>query len=415
MSGLAGRRVVVAGAGLAGISAALECARLGARVTLLERRSRLGGLTWSFAHGDLTFDNGQHVYLACCDQYQRFLTEIGAAGDVVAPRPLDIPVVAPGRSGPVVGRLRRRDLPVPLHLAGSLMRYPHISLASRLNLGRALLGLARLDLDDPALDRITFGEWLAARGQAADAVAAVWDLITIPTVNLPASDASLSVAAMVMKTGLLSNSAAADIGWSRVPLGQLHGERAAAALATAGVTVHREVRVLAVALSESGVWEVATSDGPLEADAVVVALPHEEAAAVVPSSLAAVRGQWSDLGSSAIVDVHLVFDRRVMPWDLMAAHRSDIQWVFDRSDSSGLNALHPGQQYLAVSLSAADHLVPVRPSTILASTLDSLRALLPAMSDARLVDSLVTKERRATFAPRPGTATLRPPATTAMP
>jgi squalene-associated FAD-dependent desaturase len=415
MSALTGRHVIVAGAGLAGLSAALECARMGARVTVLERRSRLGGLTWSFVHGDLTFDNGQHVYLACCDQYQRFLREIGAAGDVVTPRPLDVPVVAPGPSGPLVGRLRRRDLPVPLHLAGSLMRYPHVSLSSRLKLGRALVGLARLDLDDPALDRITFGDWLAARGQGADAVAAVWDLITIPTVNLPASDASLAAAAMVMKTGLLSGPGAADIGWSRVPLGQLHGERASAALASAGVTVHRDVRVLAVSLSESGVWEVATSDGPLDAEAVVVALPHEEAASVVPASVAPERERWSALGSSAIVDVHLVFDRKVMPWELMAGHRSDIQWVFDRSDSSGLRELRPGQQYLAVSLSAADHLLPIRPEAILASTMDSLQSLLPPVGAARLVDSLVTKERRATFAARPGTADIRPPAATALP
>jgi NADPH-dependent 2,4-dienoyl-CoA reductase/sulfur reductase-like enzyme len=45
-SGLVGRHVVVVGAGLAGLSAALECADLGARVTVLERQRRLGGLTW---------------------------------------------------------------------------------------------------------------------------------------------------------------------------------------------------------------------------------------------------------------------------------------------------------------------------------------------------------------------------------
>jgi len=37
------RRVAVVGGGLAGITAALDCARAGAQVTLLESRPRLGG------------------------------------------------------------------------------------------------------------------------------------------------------------------------------------------------------------------------------------------------------------------------------------------------------------------------------------------------------------------------------------
>ena len=417
---LAGRHVAVVGGGLAGLAAALEAGDRGARVTLLERRRRLGGLTWSFRHSDPTtggmwVDNGQHVYLACCDAYLRFLDRIGAAGDVVAPRPLDVPVLAPGPtpgSAPVAGRLRRRSLPVPLHLAPALLAYPHITTADRLRLGRALLGLARLNLDDPALDRQTFGSWLTAHGQSPTAIEAVWDLITIPTVNLPAAEASLATAAMVFKTGLLSSSGAADIGWSRVPLGDLHGERAGRALARAGATVRTEVRVDAVRPAGAG-WEVLTAGGPVEADAVVVALPHEEAVAVVPADTVAGQDRWTDLGSSGIVDVHLVFDRRVTTEEMLAGHRSPIQWVFDRTSSSGLSvppggAGGGGPQYLAVSLSAADHLLGERPEILVERTVTELGRLLPAVAGARLTDSLVTKERRATFRAAPGSAALRP-------
>ncbi len=142
-----------------------------------------------------------------------------------------------------MGRLRRSALPPPLHLLGSFMRYPHISGRDRLKLGRAVLALRRIDLDDPSLDEQSFGEWLAARGQSPAAVAAVWDLITIPTVNLPASEASLAMAAKVFKTGLLSDARAADIGWSRVPLDHLHGQRAAEALRRIGVDVRTATRV----------------------------------------------------------------------------------------------------------------------------------------------------------------------------
>ncbi|HSS10997.1 MAG TPA: FAD-dependent oxidoreductase, partial [Acidimicrobiales bacterium] len=54
-------RVIVVGGGLAGMAAALASADAGAHVTVVERRARLGGLTWSFQHRDLWYDNGQHV------------------------------------------------------------------------------------------------------------------------------------------------------------------------------------------------------------------------------------------------------------------------------------------------------------------------------------------------------------------
>ena len=409
---MTGRHVAVVGGGLAGLAAALESADLGARVTLLERQRRLGGLTWSFERDGIWMDNGQHVYLSCCDAYLRFLDRIGAGGDVEPPRPLDIPVVAPGAAGPVVGRLRRNGLPVPLHLAGSLLRYPHLGWGDRLQLGRALAGLARLDLDDPALDGITFGEWLHRHGQSDAAVAAVWDLITVPTVNLPAAEASLAAAAMVFKTGVLGSTTAVDMGWSRVPLGRLHGDRAAAALTRSGVEVLTGVRVAGVGEHPGGGWEVLTPDGPMGADAVVIALPHEEAAAVVPAAAAPDREAWAGLGSSAVVDVHLVFDRPVTGWEVMTGHDSPVQWVFDRTAASGLGSVHPGRQYLAVSLSAADHLLSAKPEALIASTVAALARLLPAVTAAALVDSVVTKERRATFRAAPGSGRLRPaPAT----
>lgn len=412
MSGglLSGRHVAVVGGGLAGLAAALEAADMGARVTLVERQRRLGGLTWSFERDGIWLDNGQHVHLSCCDAYLRFIDRIGGTADLEPARPLDVPVVAPGPSGPVVGRLRRRDLPVPLHLAGSLLRYPHLGLAARLALGRALGGLARLDLDDPGLDRVTFGEWLKAKGQSPEAIAAVWDLITVPTVNLPAAEASLAAAAMVFKTGVLGGRDALDLGWSRVPLGRLHGDRAGAALARAGVEVHTATRVERVTRNPEGGWRLETAGGPIWADRAVVALPHEEAAEVVPPGLGPDPMVWSQLGSSAVVDVHLFFDRPVTDWAVMAGHASDVQWVFDRTAPSGLDRLHPGRQYLAVSLSAADRLLGIRPEALVAATVEALGRLLPRVAGASLLDSMVTKERRATFRAVPGTARLRPPA-----
>ena len=413
------------GGGLAGIAAALECADSGARVILIERRRNLGGLTWSFRHGDVWIDNGQHVFLRCCDEYLRFLARIGGTSDVEIPGSLDVPVVSPGNGGPpVVGRLRRTNLPAPLHLAGSLLRYPHLNMVDRLRLSRAVAALRKLRLDDPSLDEETFGTWLTRHHQSDESVKAVWDLITVPTVNLPAAQASLAMAAKVFKTGLLEQRSAADIGWSRVPLGRLHGEHAARALESAGVDVRLGERILGVRPypsvddgQQSG-FAVLGDGWQIDADAVIVALPHDEAVNVLPPGAIPDQDRISHLGYSAIVDIHLVYDRPVTAWPFMAAVNSPVQWVFDRTVSSGLaeqdrisksGEKRSGQkrQYLAVSISAADGLLGRRPEDLISWIGTEVQRLLPSTRHARILDSLVTKERKATFAAKPGTARLR--------
>jgi squalene-associated FAD-dependent desaturase len=413
---------VVVGGGLAGMAAALDCADAGARVTLLERRNRLGGLTWSFRHADRWIDNGQHVFLRCCDEYLSFLHRIGAAADVEVTERLDIPVVAPPAvpgGTPRLGRLRRSDLPAPLHLTGALLGYPHLSVADRLGLGRAVWSLRRLRLGDPALDEETFGSWLARHGQSPAAVTALWDLITVPTVNLPAAEASLAMAAKVFQTGLLTETAAADIGWSRVPLGHLHGERGAVALGKAGVDVYLGTQVERIDPAgppgDRRGFAVRTPDGNLEADAVITAVPHDVAGAVLPAGAFPGQGRLQELGFSPIVDVHLVFDRVVTRWALMAGLQSPVQWVFDRTESSGLTSTPGGPQYVAVSVSAADEMLARRPEDLARLITAELGRLLPEVARAEVLDSLVTKERNATFRARPGTAALRPGPRTAWP
>jgi hydroxysqualene dehydroxylase len=430
--------VVVVGAGLAGLSAGLACLDAGARVTLIERRRRLGGLTWSFEHDGHWVDNGQHVFLRCCSAYQNFLRRIGSDGDVEMQDRMDITVLRPGRGPrrPRQARLWRLDLPAPLHLGPALLAYRLLSRRDRLRLGLAALPLRSLDLDDPALDDQTFGAWLARHGQSPVAIANLWDLITIPTINLPAAETSLAMGAMVFQTGLLTDAGAADIGWSRLPLGHLHGERARAALTRAGATliIGERVRRIDPVDTEpcstvpseaagthlspaqdrpSAGFAVRTEDRTIDADAVVVAVPHEEAASVLPPGSFAQQSRVSELGNSPIVDIHLRYDRPVTDLPFAAAVGTRAQWIFDRTVASGLA---PGQcQYLAISISAADGEVGRHPERLAGDIAAEISRVLPAAADAKLTDTLVTKERYATWRAAPGTAALRPGPSSAYP
>ncbi|MFE0473589.1 hydroxysqualene dehydroxylase HpnE [Streptomyces sp. NPDC058947] len=404
-----GRHTVVVGGGLAGVTTALALADAGVRVTLLEGRPRLGGLAFSFQRGDLTVDNGQHVYLRCCTAYRWFLDRIEGASLAPLQDRLDVPVVDLARpAGRRLGRLRRDALPVPLHLGRSLATYPHLSLAERARVGRAALALQGLDLADPALDTRDFGSWLAAHGQSARAVEALWDLVGVATLNAVASEASLQLAAMVFKTGLLSDPGAADIGWARVPLGDLHDRLARKALDSAGVRTEVRTRVGSVSRNENGGWSVEVPGERLDADAVVLAVPQREAHDLLPRDALDAPGRLLEIGTAPILNVHVVYDRRVLTHPFLTALGTPVQWVFDRTEASGLRS----GQYLALSQSAAQDEIDAPVAVLRERYLPELERLLPLTRGAEVKDFFVTRERTATFAPAPGVGRLRPGART---
>ena len=533
-------RVAVVGGGLAGITAAIALAEAGAAVTLLEARPRLGGATCSFARDGLTVDTGQHIYLGCCTAYRGLLDKLGMTAHAPIQGRFDVTVLAPGsRSAgsagttpptPRRGRLRRTALPGPLHMLPALGWYPFLSLTERASVSRPALAMRRVDPAAPAVDEQRFGDWLAARGQSDRARRALWDLFTVSALNIAGDDASLSLAATVVKTGLLGKNNAADIGVPALPLGELHGDAGATLLAKLGARVLLGAKVSAIESTVSPTSPTSpvgplvssnpvdptssvspfVSSNPAEptspvsprfrirlgrpidptdpadptaadateipADAVVLAVPHEAAARLIPPGAlpdATVAG-WSGLGASPIVNVHVIYDRPVTDLPFAAAVDSPVQWVFDRTRISGLDRLsaptgrppaappaaapepsqpnetgdsprssvvNPGfpstdagangadaahgahgagdaaqrPQYLAISLSAADEYVDVPAAALREQFVPALAQLFPAAREAQVAEFFVTRERRATFRQAPGTARLRPGAGTQLP
>ena len=399
--------MVVVGGGLAGVTAALVAADAGARVTLLERRPWLGGATFSFTRGGLEVDNGQHVFLGCCTAYRWLLRRLGTEPLTALQGRLAVPVLVPGGR---VGWLRRGRLPAPAHLVRALAGYRWLAPADRLRAARAGLALRRLDPGDPQLDQETLAGWLAAQGQRPAAVAALWELVALPALNLRAADASLALAVKVFRTGLLDRADGADIGWSQVPLSRLHGEPARRALAAAGAEVRCRCRADRVEAGPAGPVVLA-SGARLDADAAILAVPHDAAAGLLPPGALPDPGRLRRLGRVPIVNVHAVYDRPVTRLPFAAGLGTPVQWVFDRTRAAGL----AGGQYLAVSLSAAEEELALPAAALRARYLAALAALLPAARHARVLDCFVTREPAATFRQAPGTAALRPGPCTGIP
>jgi uncharacterized protein with NAD-binding domain and iron-sulfur cluster len=94
---------------------------------------------------------------------------------------------------------------------------------------------------------------------------------------------------------------------------------------------------------------------------------------------------------------------------------SPVQWFFDRTRSSGVRAVAPRGQYLAVTVSAADAIIDTPAPVLQTQFVDELARLLPAARSAQVLDTFVTRERHATFRQSAGSAALRPGCDSGLP
>jgi squalene-associated FAD-dependent desaturase len=380
-------RVAVVGGGLAGLAAALELADAGEEVTLLEARPTLGGAVQTLPERagdpDPPPDNGQHIALGCFAEYLRLLERLGE-GRSYRRRPLALPVI--GRDGAVAF-----VAPGPL----ALLRYRHLSWRDRLAVARVARRLGSLV---PAHHETeTFAALLRRLGQSQAAVDRFWDVFIRPALNLRCEEVSAALGIFTVQTALLGSRADSDLVLPTAPLGAMHGDAAGRALGERGADVRTGTRV--EALEERA---VVLADGErLEADAVVLAVPPRESARLLGEP-------EPGLEDSPIVSVHLLFDRRLLEYELAALLGSPAHWVFDRGRLTGREPERG--QYLTVVSSGAPELLAVRGRALVDLMAGELTARLGA---SELLWSRVSREPAATFAARPGTAALRPGPVTA--
>src|SRR5580700_11228788 len=178
---MSSKSVIVIGGGLAGLSSAVALADAGFRVRLLEQKPFLGGRASSYAlpSGERV-DNCQHVTLGCCTNLDYFYRRIGAAGKIAFYDRLVF-----------VDRMGRRSimessaLPVPLHLAPSLVLYSSLTWAERHSIGHVMIAIARrggCNSDGDAAGKSML-DWLRLRGQTFTAIERFWSVILVSALN----------------------------------------------------------------------------------------------------------------------------------------------------------------------------------------------------------------------------------------
>jgi hydroxysqualene dehydroxylase len=414
--GSAKKDAVVIGAGFAGLSAAVALAERGVRVTVLEGKPALGGRAYSFADPDTGdfVDNGQHVLMGCYGETLDFLKRIGAYDQLVFQVDLKIEMLAgPGQSAV----LKTARLPGPLHMTAALFGYRHLNIAERLSVMRGgLRMLAMRRFGDSELRRLTVVQLMDHLGQSEHARKCFWYPLSIATLNDEPDLSSAQQLVEVLKRAFFSRRRRdSAFVYSRVGLTDLYCTGAKRLIERAGGAVVSHSIVEMLELGAVGkVASVRLRDGRrIEASNFISAVPAPQLLRILPENAVAdpFFSRFAGLSSSPIICVHVWLDREVINSPFIGFIGTTTQWLFNkRQIFAQRGEAHPG--YLSFVISGARKLVDRSNEEILDIVVGDLHAMIPASREAKVVKSLVLKEKNATMAPDLRSHELRPTAKT---
>jgi squalene-associated FAD-dependent desaturase len=397
--------VVVVGAGFAGLSAAVRLAQHGARVLVLEARTRLGGRATAFEDretGDLV-DNGQHVLLGCYTDTLQFLKEISADQHLRRQRQLAATMI--DRQGKV-SRLDCSGLPAPLHLFAGLCEWDALTWADRvaaLRMAGPLRAARREWKGDSRRLAASPGEtvenWLIRNGQTARLREMLWEPLALAALNQSPARAAAPVFARVLAEMFSGDADAASLVMPTRPLHLLYGEPAREYIERRGGSV-RTGTPASIRIDDGRVGAVTSATETWSPGAAISAVPWFGLAEVFSGDVARLEPTLTHAAAtdpSPIVTVNLWFDRPIVDEPFVGLPGRVMQWVFDKSRAFGGSATHLS----TVSSGAAD-VLRLSNEELIATAVREITEAIPSAAGATLTHASVIREPRATFSLAPG-------------
>jgi zeta-carotene desaturase len=404
---------IIIGGGFAGLAAGVALAEAGKRVRLLEQKPHLGGRARSFRDPTTgsTVDNGQHLFMGCYHATIQFLKTLGTLDRLHFQPRLAVPFL--DRDGRLT-RLDCPDWPSPWHLLLGVLRSESFSFKQKLEVLRLGKGLRTTGKVSTPAATESVTAWLSRRGQSEGLQRNFWDLLCLAAMNEDPRIASARLFERVLRLALFSSPADSRLGIARVGLSECYTAAAQAYIEARGGRVQTGRSVKQLLVAEGSCRGVDLGEGErIEGIPVISSVPWQHLAVLLPGGLLRTEPFFAAalaLRPAPIISINLWFDAPITNLEFVGLRGTTIQWLFNKS-----RILNTQDHYVSLVLSGAHEHVSRSKEELLAITLRELGGALPAVRKAKLLHSLVIKERFATFSPSPEVEPLRPPARTPLP
>jgi hydroxysqualene dehydroxylase len=372
--------VHVVGAGLAGLAAAVQLQRRGARVVLHEAAAYAGGRCRSYYDAKLgaTLDSGNHMVLSGNAATLNYTRAIGAADELIGPTQPEYPFVDLATRARWTVRMSTGTLPWWIFDANA--RVPNTGPGD-------YLALLPLLLARPGRS--------VAQTMRCDGP--LWDRLLRPLfhalLNLEPRDASAELTGAMVRETLLAGGLACRPLVARNGLGSAFVDPALRLLQHGGAAIQlgSRLREIVFAANNGRVQALNFTDESVTLDAnhaVILALPPESAVTLVPGLRAPTR-------FASTANVHFAIDTPFGLPSVTGLLNGMSEWLF----------AFDGR--LSVTLNAAERLLDT-PHEALAATAWAEVAQAANLPATPMPAWQVVMEKRATFAALPDQETLRP-------
>jgi zeta-carotene desaturase len=404
-------KVIVVGAGLAGLTAAADLADAGAEVLVLEKRDVPGGKVSSWYEGEYPVESGLHIFFGCYRELLAMMKRVGAYANIHWKEH----TILVARPGGKVARFHFPDVPAPFNGIVAFTGNDLLTWHEKLTNVRALVRPWLTPLKRVARwDDRTYAQWHRESGIAEGVLTKWWNPIALSMGFLGAEEMSARPMTTVFHH-FSRHAHASRVGFLDGPPGERMHRPFLDYIAARGGETRLGSKVEQLDLDWSGGKPVVSgvrlaSGEMLEADAVVLAAPLHNTRRMVPKVLRHhpyFANLWR-LKSVPVMNVQVWFDRYVSEADnLFFTADAPFSVFADLAVTSPLFD-RTGGSLVSMAVAPAQKLWHLPDREIVDECVRALGELWPRTRSANVVHSTVVKIPNSIYREVPGSDALRP-------